>query len=116
MRTGMRLKSKPIKGQLTLEASPSRSIGNMLFFPSYERRRALNIEQSTMSLRATVVQPAMILDRHTLNTEQGVTILLYKVFTKERSLYFSLGKCIFILLQGLRPLILLKSKDIGLHH
>jgi hypothetical protein len=31
--------------------------------------------------------------------------------TKEKYNSISLGKCIFILLQGFRPLILLKTKD-----
>jgi hypothetical protein len=61
--------------------------------------------------QATVVQPASILNRRTLNTEQGATIPFYKVFTKEKIIFIFLGKCVFILLQGFRPLILLKTKD-----
>jgi hypothetical protein len=58
-----------------------------------------------------VVQLASILDCHTLNTEQGATILLYKVFYKGKDNFISLGKCLFILVHGLRALILLKTKD-----
>jgi hypothetical protein len=61
--------------------------------------------------QATVVQPASILYRHTLNTEQGATILLYKVFYKGKDNFIFLGKFIFIIFQGLRKLILLKTKD-----
>jgi hypothetical protein len=42
--------------------------------------------------QASVVQPVMILDRRTLNTEQSVTIPLYKVFTKENIIFIFLGK------------------------
>jgi hypothetical protein len=58
-----------------------------------------------------VVQPATILNRHTLNTEQGAMIPFYKVFTREKIIFIFLGKIVFILLHGLRPLILLKKKD-----
>jgi hypothetical protein len=58
-----------------------------------------------------MVQPVMILYRHTLNTKKGATIPFYKVFTKEKIIFIFLGKCVFILLQGFRPLILLKTKD-----
>jgi hypothetical protein len=62
-------------------------------------------------LQATVVQPALILDFCTLNTNQYVVILLYKVFYKGKDNFISLRKFIFILLQGLRKLLLLKIKD-----
>jgi hypothetical protein len=58
-----------------------------------------------------VVQPTSILYHHTLNTEQGAMILIYMVFYKGKDNFISLGKLIFILLQGLRQLILLKTKD-----
>jgi hypothetical protein len=58
-----------------------------------------------------MVQSASVLYRHTLNIEQGTTILLYKVFYKGKDNSISLGMFIFILLQGLRKLILLKTKD-----
>jgi hypothetical protein len=61
--------------------------------------------------QATMVQPASILDFLTLNTEKCATILIYKAFYKGNDNFISLGKFIFILLQGLRKLILLKTKD-----
>jgi hypothetical protein len=58
-----------------------------------------------------VVHPVTILDHHTLNTKQGVTILPYNVLHKRKDHFISLGKCFFIIVQGSRPLILLKTKD-----
>jgi hypothetical protein len=66
----------------------------------------------TMS-QDTVVKHASILDCRTLNTDKGVMIPFYKVFTKENIIFIFLGKCVFILLQGFSPLILLKTKDRG---
>jgi hypothetical protein len=53
----------------------------------------------------------MIWNIHTLNTGQGAMILLNRIFYKGKYNFISLGKCIFILLQGFRPLILLNKKD-----
>jgi hypothetical protein len=64
-----------------------------------------------MTSQANVVQPTMILDCRTINNEQSVTILVYKVSTKEKIIFVSLGNFIFILLQGSRQLILLKTRD-----
>lgn len=83
-----------------------------------KNRRTLNTEQTMMTLQATVVmmlqatvvQPETILDCRTLNTKQGATIPLHK-FYKMENIISSLGKFIFIFLQGLRQLIFLKTKD-----
>jgi hypothetical protein len=58
-----------------------------------------------------VVKPTTILNFFTLNNEQGATIPFYKVLTKENIIFIFLEKCVFILLQGFRPVILLKTKD-----
>jgi hypothetical protein len=89
----------------------SRRIKKILFFLRTKNHCTPNIEQSAMTSQASVVQPAMILDHRTINTEQSATILVYKVSTKEKIIFVSLGNFIFILLQGLRQLILLKTKD-----
>ena len=80
-------------------------------FPQYENHRTLNTEKTTTMAQVTLVQHVLILDLHTLNTEQGAMILLYNVFYKGKYNFISLGKSIFILFQGLRKLILLKTKD-----
>jgi hypothetical protein len=89
----------------------SRRIEKILFFLHTENHRTLNIEKSVTRSQASVVNHVTILDHCTLNTEQSVTIPLYKVFTKEKIIFISLEKFIFILLQGLMKLILLKTKD-----
>jgi hypothetical protein len=111
MRKRMQLISKPIGGHLTLEASILEASRSFSFFLHTGDHRTLNTEKTTTMSQATIVQPALILDHQTLNIEQGATILLYRVFYKAKDNFNSLGKFIFILLQGLRKLILLMTKD-----
>jgi hypothetical protein len=61
-------------------------------------RRTLNTEKTETMSQAIVVRLVSILDRLTLNTEQGVMILLYKIFYKGKNNFISLGKFIFSLL------------------
>jgi hypothetical protein len=62
-------------------------------------------------LHDNVVSSTSILYHHTLNIEQGVMILLYKVFYKGKYNFISLGKFIFILLLGIKSID--PSKDKG---
>jgi hypothetical protein len=62
----------------------SRSIEKLLFFPHTKNRRTLNTGKSVTTLQAGLVQPAMILDRRSLNIVQGAMISLHKVFVREK--------------------------------
>jgi hypothetical protein len=53
MRIGMRLRSNPIGGHLTLESSPSISIEKMFIFPTYKNCHTLAIGQPVKTSHAS---------------------------------------------------------------